>query len=360
MGEERAPASLDMVAAVFVPGEVVASAPLGAGHIHATFAVDIRAAPGLRALVLQRLNTEVFPDPDALMENLLRVARHPGVAAWVPGLLTTPGGDVLVRTPEGECWRAWERVTGAESFDLVEGPTVAREIGRAFGAFVAGLADLPGPPLHATLPDFHDTAAQLAKLEAAIDLDRVGRRASVRPEIDALRAHRALARCLDRTLLPERITHNDTKANNVLFDRASGRAVAVVDLDTVMPGLLAWDFGDLVRSAGNAAREDEADLARVALRLDVFAALAEGWFETAGELMTPAERDVLVVGARVMTYELAMRFLSDFLDGDRYFRIRDPEHNLRRTRVHLRLLASMESQQAAMEQAVRRAGTVES
>lgn len=349
--------SLEEVAAAFVPGEVAATAPLGNGHIHATFAVDVRTPQGLRTLVLQRLNTEVFPDPEALMRNLLRVARHPAVAAWVPELLTTPNGDALVRTPEGECWRAWERVIDAESFDLVEGPTVAREIGRAYGAFVAGLADLPGPPLNATLPGFHDTLARIAKLEAAIDLDQAGRSKSVRPEIDALRAHAGLARVLDPSLLPERVTHNDTKANNVLFERASGRAVAVVDLDTVMPGLLAWDFGDLVRSAGNAAREDEADLAKVSLRLDVFAALAEGWFESAGELMTPAERDTLAVSGQVITYELALRFLTDFLDGDRYFRIRDPEHNLRRTRVHLRLLASMQSQQAAMEQAIRRAAS---
>ncbi|MBW2396698.1 MAG: aminoglycoside phosphotransferase family protein [Deltaproteobacteria bacterium] len=347
--------SLEAVAAAFVPGQVQSSTPLGNGHIHATFAVDMETEDGPRAIVLQRLNTQVFTDPDALMENMQRVARHPGVAAWVPGLLATPEGKVLLRTPERECWRAWERVPNTESFDLVENVAAAREIGRAFGAFVSGLADLPGPPLHATLPDFHDTAARLAKLEAAIAEDRVARVAEVRPEIEGLRRRASLTRALDREALPERVIHADTKANNVLFDRATGRAVAVVDLDTVMSGLLAWDFGDLVRSAGNAALEDEADLAKVSLRIDVFGALAEGWFETAGALMTPAEQASLAVGPQVMTYELAVRFLTDFLEGDRYFRIRDPAHNLRRTRVHLHLLASMENQHQEMEVALHRA-----
>ncbi|MCP5056740.1 MAG: aminoglycoside phosphotransferase family protein [bacterium] len=347
--------ALEAVAAAFVPGRVQMCAPLGNGHIHATFGVDVETDDGPRAIVLQRLNTEVFKGPEALMENMQRVARHGGVSAWVPELLATQEGKVLLRTPEGEVWRAWERVRNTESFDLVENVTVAREIGRAFGAFVSGLADLPGPPLHATLPDFHDTAARLETLETAIAEDRVGRVTEVGPEIEGLRSRAPLARALAQGALPERVIHGDTKANNVLFDRATGRAVAVVDLDTVMSGLLAWDFGDLVRSAGNAALEDEADLAKVSLRIDVFGALADGWFETAGALMTPAERASLAVGPQVMTYELAVRFLTDFLDGDRYFRIRDPAHNLRRTRVHLRLLASMESQHQAMEAALVRA-----
>ncbi|MCP5065118.1 MAG: phosphotransferase, partial [bacterium] len=216
--------NLNAVATKFVPGQVTASAPLGNGHIHATFAVDVRTDAGLRALVLQRLNTRVFPDPEALMENLRRVAGHPGVAEWVPGLLATPEGEVLVRTPDGECWRAWERVVDTESFDLVENPALAREIGRAFGAFVSGLVDLPGPRLHATLTDFHDTVATLAKLENAIDQDRAARVAEVGAEIEGLRARAPLARALDRAALSERVTHNDTKANNVLFDRATGRA----------------------------------------------------------------------------------------------------------------------------------------
>ncbi len=340
----------------FVAGAVRASGPLGSGHIHATFGIDLATDSGPRALVLQRLNTHVFPDPDRLMENLVRVTSHPSVAAWVPRLVATPRGDVLVRTPDGACWRAWERVPDAESFDLVEHADTAREIGRAFGAFAAGLADLPPPPLHATLPGFHDTVARRSALEEAVRADRVGRVAAAGAEIEGLGARAALATCLDVAGLPERSTHNDTKANNVLFDRKTQRAVAVVDLDTVMPGLLAWDFGDLVRSAGNAAREDEADVARVALRMDVFEALAEGWSASAGGWMTAEERASLVPGALVMTYELALRFLADYLDGDRYFRIRDPEHNLRRTRVHLRLLASMEAQRAAMERVVGRLG----
>lgn len=350
--EPREPgeATIAAVAAAFGSGRLVACGRLGSGHIHTTFFVRLQASGGSESeLVLQRLNTAVFPDLDVVMGNLERIAAHPEMAGRVPTLLRTAGGASLVHDEGGEPWRAFDRVTGAVSHDRVEDPELVRAAARAFGDFVRALATLDGPPLREPLPGFHDTPARYAAFEAAVRQDPVGRASRVRAEIAELRDRQALKDLLDPGALPLRATHNDTKINNVLFEERGHRVRAIVDLDTVAPGLLAWDFGDLVRSATNPAPEDARDLGPVTLRRNLFDALAQGWFEGLGPLMTSEERASLVPGALVMTYELALRFCRDFLDGDRYFRTADDEHNLRRTQVQLRLLASMEAQRAELE-----------
>ena len=239
-------------------------------------------------------------------------------------------------------------MAGGHPRDRASGdPGEARETARAFGRFLAHLGDLPGPPLHETILAFHDTPGRLAALERAVAADRVGRVAACRPEVDALLDRRVLASALTgpaaRGEIPVRPTHNDAKIANVLFDAASGEGLCVVDLDTVMPGVAPYDFGDLARSTVSDSEEDDPDLSRVSVRVPVFEALARGFVEGAGDALSPAERGLLVTGAEVIVYEQAIRFLGDHLDGDRYYRTTRPGHNLDRARNQIRLLEGLEA-----------------
>ncbi len=344
------------VAARFAPGALRLQGRLGSGHIHETWAVERPSAAGRPdGLVLQHLNEEVFPDLAAVMDNLERLAAHPGVARWIAEPRRDREGGLLVRDARGGAWRAFTRIAPARSFDRVAGePERAREAARAFAGFARGLGDLPPPPLREPLPGFHDTANRLEAFRAAAQRDACGRRAALRTEITEIERREPLAHALRDPSLPRRVVHGDTKINNLLFDADGLCARAVVDLDTVAPGLLAWDFGDLVRSAANTAPEDTPDLAAVGLDCPVFEALAGGWLEAGAGWMDETEVRSLATGALVMTYELALRFATDFLEGDRYFRIRDPAHNLRRVRVQLRLLRAMEASGPWMESVVAR------
>jgi aminoglycoside phosphotransferase (APT) family kinase protein len=238
-------------------------------------------------------------------------------------------------------------IEGTRPIERAATEAEARATARAFGRFLAQLLDLPGPPLHETIAAFHDTPARLAAFERAVAADRVGRAASCRAEIDALLERRAVASALAvpaaRGEIPVRPTHNDAKIANVLFDRATGDALCVVDLDTVMPGLSLHDFGDLARSGISDSAEDERDLSRVVVRVPFFEALARGFVEGAGEALSPAERSLLATGAEVIVYEQAIRFLGDHLDGDRYYRTTRPGHNLDRARNQIRLLEGLEA-----------------
>jgi hypothetical protein len=335
----------------------------GHGRIHETWLV---ACAGGRRYVLQRLNARVFRDLDAVMENVVRVSTHldrvlarPGAPPLRPlRVVPTRSGESWLREPGGG-WRAYEYVEGSRTLERAERPEQAYEAARAFGAFAALLADLPAPPLRETIPGFHDTAARVRALRSAAERDAVGRLSDVRPELERLLASEELAERIPRLVrsggLSLRVVHNDTKLNNVLFDAASGRAACVIDLDTVMPGYLAFDFGDLVRSATNAAPEDGADLAQVAMRLPMFEALARGYVEGAGPVLDAADRESLVFAGPLLAFEVALRFLTDHLEGDVYFRVTRPGENLARARVQLALLASMQSQADAMARCLARA-----
>jgi len=261
--------------------------------------------------------------------------------------METRDGRPHHRDEAGETWRLVPWLEGTRSTERAATEAEARETARAFGRFLAQLQDLPAPPLHETIVAFHDTPARLSAFERAVAADRVARAASCRPEIEALLDRRALASALAlpavRGEIPVRPAHNDAKIANVLFDEGTGEALCVVDLDTVMPGLSLHDFGDLARSTVSDSDEDERDLARVAVRVPVFEALARGFVEGAGDALSPAERSLLVTGAEVIVYEQVVRFLGDYLDGDRYYRTGRPSHNLDRTRAQLRLLESLEA-----------------
>lgn len=342
-------------------GEFARAERWGSGHIQESYCVECNADSATRRYLLQRINQSVFHDVPALMENIRRVTEHvaervkgqPDAERRVLRLVATHDRRLWHEEPDGACWRAYRMIQGTRSFEAVESPEQAFEAARAFGEFQAMLADLPPPRLAETIPDFHNTPKRLATLEQAIAQDAVDRVASVQVEIEFALARRELAGVLVQGGLPERIVHNDTKLNNVLFDEASGRALCVIDLDTVMPGLAPCDFGDMVRTATCSAAEDERDLTKVAMQLPLFEALLRGYVSAASGFLTHGEKAVLGVAGKVITYEQGIRFLTDYLAGDRYYRVHREAQNLDRCRTQFALLASLEHQEAAMERFVR-------
>ncbi len=361
------PSSLPDLAAVCgrfpFSGRFVDGRSHGSGHINDTYAVSFDQEGCRRRYVLQRINTRVFKDVDALMENIARVCAHaarrvaadggPDAARRALTLVPTRDGAPFWRDAEGGSWRAYDFIEGATSFDKIESPAQARVAAQAFGEFQRLLADLPAPRLRETIPHFHDTRRRFDNLERSARADAAGRAAAAAAEIGFARSREALVDSLlglqASGAIPERITHNDTKLNNVMLDDATGKALCIIDLDTVMPGLALYDFGDMARSATNAAAEDEADLSLVRMQMPVFAALVEGYRAGAGPLLNAAEVANLALAGRVITFEIGIRFLTDFLDGDIYFKTRRPTHNLDRARNQFALLRSMEEQRAAME-----------
>ncbi|EIP99753.1 phosphotransferase family protein [Opitutaceae bacterium TAV1] len=347
-------------------GEVVAAVPYGSGHINDTFAVTVSQAGAPVRYIWQRINHRIFTDVPALMDNITRVTTHQQARLAAGGaadasrraLTVVPGRDgrPYVRDDSGAWWRAYLFIENALTYDKIETPAQARTAACAFGEFQRLLADLPGGRLRETIPGFHDTPRRYAALEAALAADTAGRAASVAEEIAFARSREPLSRrltdLLAAGLVPERVTHNDTKLNNVMLDDATGEGVCVIDLDTVMPGLSLYDFGDMVRTATNAALEDETDLALVVARPEIFVALAEGFLAGAGAALNDTERAHLVTGGQVMTYEVGIRFLTDYLQGDVYFKTKHPHHNLDRTRNQFALLRSLEAQADAFRQII--------
>lgn len=356
----------DIARAFRLGGEITAIAPVPGGHINQSYRVDVRGSGGAaKSFLLQRLNADVFRRPGLVMENVARVTRHLTVKARAVGraspvaplVLTDHGADWL-SDARGGVWRMFDFVPGAVVRERAESAADCAAAGRAFGELLRLLADWEGPPLHETIPGFHDTRARLLQLDAAIRADAAGRVSGARAEIAAIQAARGLADVLPPLLaggdVPLRVTHNDAKLANVLLDARTGAPLCVVDLDTVMPGSALYDFGDLVRSSVSPTAEDEADLTRIAVNPEFFRALARGYMEGAGEALTARERDLLVFAGRLITFEQAVRFLTDHLEGDRYFRVVQPGHNLIRCRAQLALLASLNDYAGAMEQIVAR------
>jgi len=365
----RIPSGEDARAAVAcfaAPGRLVSLDPHTSGLINHSWLATFDAPDGRRRCFLQQINRHVFHRPGEVMANMERVTRHIGLrlardgardaARRVLSLVPTSEGASHHVDAAGETWRLVPWVEGTQARERAATEAEARETARAFGRFLAQLQDLPGPPLHETILAFHDTPARLATFERTLAEDRASRAASCRAEIDALLDRQPLASALAgaaaRGEIPVRPTHNDAKIANVLFDGATGEAVCVVDLDTVMPGLSLHDFGDLARSTVSDSAEDERDLSRVVVRVPVFAALARGFVDGAGDALSPAERALLVTGAEVIVYEQALRFLADHLDGDRYYRTTRPGHNLDRTRTQIRLLEGLEAAGPGLRRAV--------
>jgi len=338
------------------------------GHINDTFIAAFQHGPSRRRYVVQRLNSNVFKDPRAVMGNLAAVTRtlrerlrdsgatnvHRRTLTLVP---TRDGGDFTV-DDRGELWRAFVLIEGSRTHPAVSHPRQAYQAGRAFGAFQAQLMNYAGPRLAEVLPGFHDTRARFQALRAAVADSSRERLVRCDREVEALLRRESLASLLldlrEQGSLPERIAHNDAKIGNLLFDDATGEALCVIDLDTVMPGLAPHDFGDLVRSSVCRAAEDEGDLHRVDLEPDLFEALTSGYLETAGAFLCAAEKEALVLSSKIIVYEQALRFLTDHLEGDRYYRVARPGHNLDRSRVQIRLLERIEEREPELDRCVER------
>jgi Ser/Thr protein kinase RdoA (MazF antagonist) len=273
-------------------------------------------------------------------------------------VVPTRDGQPFYRDGTGEYWRTFVFVERTQTFEAVQAPHQAFEAGRAFGRFQQLLTDLPGKRLHETIPHFHHTRKRFTALQAAIKEDRHSRAQTAAAEIDFALRHESLVdvllRALQRGELPERVTHNDTKFNNVMLDWETGEALCVVDLDTVMPGLVLYDFGDMVRTTTSPTLEDELDLAKVQMQMPMFEALTRGYLSTARAFLTPAETAQLVFAGKLITFTIGIRFLTDFLSGDTYFRVHRPNHNLDRCRTQFKLVESIERQEEAMQALVDR------
>ncbi|MEN6595490.1 MAG: aminoglycoside phosphotransferase family protein [Clostridiaceae bacterium] len=337
--------------------EPVSCAAYGNGHINGTRLVTCQN--GAR-YILQQINTGVFREPVLLMRNIELVTAHlrsksadpRGVLTLVP---TIDGASFAVEN--GEYWRVYDMVPGSVCFDQAD-ETLFYESAVAFGRFQNELSDFPAEQLCETIPHFHDTPARFAAFEAAALADASGRRSEVEPEIGFVRAREAFTHTLvdlqSRGELPLRVTHNDTKINNVLFDAKTRKALCVIDLDTVMPGLAVNDFGDAIRYGASTAAEDEPDLAHVRFDLALYSAYTRGYLSTCGASLTETEIAMLPVGAKMMTLECGMRFLADHIAGDTYFHISRPGQNLDRARTQFQLVEEMETHWDELHQIVSR------
>jgi Phosphotransferase enzyme family len=347
-----------------ISGEFAGAAPYGSGHINDSYCAIFEDGGASSRYLLQRINHHIFKNPVALMENIERVTAHlatrvaddPDHDRRALRLIPTRAGGVLHVDADGNYWRAYQFIGNATTYNSVQSPEQAFQAARAFGEFQRMLADLPAPRLHDTIPDFHHTPKRFAALEQAIAADVAGRAATARPEIEFALARKPLATRLVEAGLPERVTHNDTKINNVLLDDATGEGTCVIDLDTVMPGLAAYDFGDMVRTATSPSAEDERDLSRVKMEFPLFEALARGYLSSAGGFLTPAEKDSLAFAGKLITFEIGIRFLTDYLSGDTYFKVHRDGHNLDRCRAQFKLLQSIELQEDRMAELIRSIG----
>jgi hypothetical protein len=366
----RIDAALGSLGAAFaIEGTFRGAQPLGSGHIHRTFVARYAGPRSELRVVHQRLNTAIFGDPHALMDNVVRVTEHVRRKLAEAGctdperrclrVLRTRDGGLLHVDSEGGVWRTLSYLEATRTFTAFEGADRAFEAARAFGSFARQLADLPGPPLQQTIPHFHDFPRRVRALQDAVQADPCGRASAVADEIEALRAHgqelqRALA-AQHPAALPRRIAHHDCKLDNLLWDETGEEALCVIDLDTVMQGTLLSDFGELVRSGTNTGAEDDPDWERVDFDLELFEGLARGYLAGTGPLLSGAERRALVLAGPLLTLMNAVRFLTDHLEGDVYFRRSREGQNLDRARVHLRLAQRMLDRSAEMRARLERA-----
>ena len=342
-------------------GEFVSGEPYGSGHINDTYRLRFEQAGTPVRYLLQRVNHNVFKDPPALMQNIQRVTSHisgklcgqPGGSRRVLTLIPADDGRPYVQDEGGNYWRIYLFIERARTYDAVQSTRQAFEAARAFGTFQKMLSDLTAPKLHETIPGFHNTPKRFAALEAAITSDVLNRACLAKSEIEFALSHRAMTSVLLDSGLPERVTHNDTKFNNVMLDDASGEGVCVIDLDTVMPGLALYDFGDMVRTTTCLATEDELDLSKVRVEIPMFEALVKGYLTSAGSFLTPAEKQLLTFSGKLITFEIGIRFLTDYLVGDSYFKVRRDGHNLDRCRTQFKLVQSLEENDNAMQSIIK-------
>ena len=358
---EGDPVISQILAAYVLPGTVADVARHGKGHINDTFCVVCKTPEGGTArFILQRLSQAAFPHPEEVMENFV------GITSYLRREILAEGGDPLRETlslvktgdgadfvtdAEGRAWRLMPFIENAECYQSAT-PELFAASGRAFGRFQYMLRDYPARTLHETIPHFHDTESRFEQFLAALEADKMNRAEGVSPEIQFILRRKAdcgvALRALREGKLPLRVTHNDTKLNNILIDRDTHEGICIIDLDTTMPGLAINDFGDSIRFGANHCMEDEQDLTKVNFDISLYEVFTRGFLEGARGSLTSAELEYLPWGARLMTLECGIRFLTDYLDGDHYFHVSHPRQNLDRARTQLKLVKDMEEQFDAM------------
>lgn len=349
-----------------VQGSFISGEEIQSGHINSTYRVSYQQPDGsIRRYILQAINRHVFKDPYAVMRNVESVTRH--INARVLRQKKDLGGQTLNLFPArkggswvedelGEVWRCYNHIEGCVTHEIIENSRQAYQAAHAFGAFQHLVSDLDPHSIVETIPDFHDTRKRFFRLLDVAAADPNQRLNSVRAEFDFIVKREPLTGILlDLAAageIPTRTTHNDTKINNVMIDAVTDEAVCVIDLDTVMPGLALYDFGDLVRSATSPAAEDERDLSKVQMQMPMFEALVEGYLGAAGGFLNNTEIAHLTLSGKLLALEVGIRFLTDHLEGDVYFKARRPDHNLDRCRTQLKLVESIEAQEAKMNKFV--------
>ncbi|MEG0013765.1 MAG: aminoglycoside phosphotransferase family protein [Cellulosilyticaceae bacterium] len=342
-------------------GDITSVDPWGNGHINDTFVIKIITNNMPGKYILQKINKNVFTNPAEVMENIEKITAHlkTKIAAY--------GGDVnretlnIIPTKEnanyaidsqGDYWRVFAFIDHAISYEIISNPNDFYNSAKAFGKFQKLLADFPADTLHETIPNFHHTISRYETFLEAVKNDKMGRAKDVQSDIqfviDRKQDTETLLHMLEAGELPLRVTHNDTKINNVMVDESTGEGICVIDLDTVMPGLSLYDFGDSIRSGATSGLEDEPDLSKIWMELPLFEIYTKGFMESVGDALTENEVLMLPMGAKVMTFECGIRFLTDHLNGDTYFKIHREGHNLDRARTQFKLVSDMEAKWSEM------------
>lgn len=368
MRKEHAEGKKEAIQNFCFSGKLVSQDPYGSGHINDTYLLVFEEpGQGRNKKILQHLNREIFAKPVELMENIMHVTTYLRERIIEKGgdpdretlnLVPALDGKAYYIDSEGEYWRAYQFITGASCYDQVERPEDFYQSAYSFGNFQRMLADYPADTLHETIPGFHDTKARFAAFRRAVEEDACRRAESVKKEIEFAFAREdmtgVLGEMLERKEMPLRVTHNDTKLNNIMIDDTTGKGICVIDLDTVMPGLAVNDFGDSIRFGASTAAEDEKDLDKVQCDMGLFETYTRGFIEGCGGSLTAKELEMLPMGAKVMTFECGIRFLADYLEGDNYFKIHREGQNLDRARTQFKLVEDMEKKWDIMHEIVRK------
>lgn len=345
-------------------GEYIDSDVVTNGHINNTFVLDFKCEDGsIMNYILQQINTAVFKNPDQLMQNIVTVSAHLRKATIQNGgnperenlnVIFTKDNSPYYVDGEGRHWRCYNYISDSYTCQRIDNPEIFYNAAKAFGKFQCMLADFPIDTLHETIPNFHNTVSRFEDLKKAVHDDVAGRAEGVKEEIrfafDREADTGVLIALAESGILPLRVTHNDTKLNNVMFDKNSHEGICVIDLDTVMPGLSLYDFGDSIRFGASTADEDEKDVTKVSLDLELFEHYVNGYLAAAGKSLWQSEVDYLPFSAKLLTMECGMRFLTDYLNGDTYFRTTYPEHNLVRCRTQFALVADIERKMEIMNE----------
>ncbi|MBV8388246.1 MAG: aminoglycoside phosphotransferase family protein [Mucilaginibacter sp.] len=354
----------NLIAAFKIDANIASVVPFGSGHINDTYRIKNSDPDGIDYL-LQRINHHVFKNVPALMQNLLYVTEHlkeklteipdSDLEKEVMTIVETRNGKPYFQDGDGNYWRVFHFLKDTRSYDQVTTEQQAYEGGKAFGRFQALLSDMEPGLIKDTIPDFHNIESRLAKFEQAVEADKVGRLHKVLPEAEFIRRRAnemsEILRLGRAGLLPLRIVHNDTKFNNVLLD-SSDHAQCVIDLDTVMPGYVAYDFGDSIRTIANTAAEDEENVKLIDINISLFESYTKGYIKEAIAFLTDTELNSLLKGVLLLPYAQTIRFLTDYLEGDHYYKIHSPDHNLQRTRAQLALVKKLEESREKLGQII--------